>query len=208
MEYCSDKTLKDLLESPHRDLDLQKSFGFFRQIVKGVNFIHKNKVIHRDLKPSNIFIFKGKTIKIGDFGLARLPFALEEENQKVEGQAPSFNQSLSSGVGTPMYIAPEQQNNRQYDQKVDIYALGLIFLEMTLNFKTVHERVLAFKTINEKRELPAALNKPELSLQRTLIEKMLSLQPTSRPTAIEIIKSDEYRKLEQLYPHSTDEDDE
>jgi serine/threonine protein kinase len=60
----------------------------------------------------------------------------------------------SANVGTPHYIAPEQTGTK-YDNKVDIYPLGLILCELHQKFSTQHERGMAFNAVKHKRELPA-----------------------------------------------------
>lgn len=83
---------------------------------------------HRDLKPENIFISFDGILKIGDFGLAKC------RNEKVKEDI-----IHSKGCGDRRYMSPEQQANQPYNHKVDIYALGIIFLEMTHPNITIHE---------------------------------------------------------------------
>lgn len=91
--------------------------GLLYQIMKGVNAIHSSNIIHRDLKCENIFlkkIKKGRYIcKIGDFGFAKV----------VEDTA-------KTNCGTILYMAPEILASKPYDQKTDIWALGVIFYYM------------------------------------------------------------------------------
>ncbi len=69
LDYAKDGDLDDYLEKNHQLTELDK-LDIVHQIAKGIKFFHGKGVIHRDLKPKNIFL-DGKTIKIGDFGLAR-----------------------------------------------------------------------------------------------------------------------------------------
>jgi len=101
------------------------------------------KIIHRDLKPANIFIDKNNQLKIGDFGLAR-EYEISKEPQSAGRPAVKRGSNgfpsnlLSARVGTPFYLSPEQREEKGYDEKVDIYSLGLILFELCHNFSTYH----------------------------------------------------------------------
>lgn len=76
MEFCSGHTLQDYLDSRNTSkstIDRNYNYKVFSQILSGLSEIHKKNVIHRDLKPENIFLdSENGTAKIGDFGLARM----------------------------------------------------------------------------------------------------------------------------------------
>ncbi len=114
MEFVDGRSLTSLLKKGGMNDKLVKKI--FKQILEGLAYVHKKQVFHRDLKPDNIQItYKGDNVKILDFGLAA---------------ADSFDDDLVK-VGTPRYAAPEQlTKGNTVDQRADIYALGLIFLEM------------------------------------------------------------------------------
>jgi tRNA A-37 threonylcarbamoyl transferase component Bud32 len=102
------------------DLDLQSKMELFRSIVSGVALLHDHAVIHRDLKPANLIVNAEGTVKIVDFGLARL-----HQDECVTGM-----DGGSIGVsGTLHFMAPEQAANGPGARAmpVDVYALGLIF---------------------------------------------------------------------------------
>jgi len=115
MEFIDGRTLSKMITNEGiKDKKLVKKL--FAQMLDALSYVHKKQIYHRDLKPDNILVtFKGDNAKILDFGLAA---------------ADSFEDDLVK-VGTPKYAAPEQRNKgNQIDQRADIYALGLIFLEM------------------------------------------------------------------------------
>jgi serine/threonine protein kinase len=97
MELCPDGSLEKLLEKRGR-LTEDEAMNYFSQIVKGLQVLSASGVVHRDLKPANLLI-SGKTIKIGDFGLAR-----------------KFDKGtlLTSYKGTPLNMAPEILHKREY----------------------------------------------------------------------------------------------
>lgn len=179
MEYCEGMTLKDWLEQRDRQVNRKANFHLFTQMLKGVKHIHENGIIHRDLKPSNIFIDKDNNVKIGDFNLATM---MDEKLDKSL-------QRHSMNIGTPLYLAPEQANSRTYNQKVDIFPLGCILLELCCKFDTQHEKFISVKDLREHQVLPEGLTS-EFPLESQLILQMTSPNSDERPTAQSLLKSD------------------
>lgn len=138
MEYCR-RTLREFIDHVvDKNEDL---WSLFRQIVEGLHHIHQCGILHRDLKPTNIFFDAQGTIKIGDFGLAKEIVTQEgalsssdkrhSDNMSLSGKLvynDSFGNDRTGGVGTLYYRAPELEENEfpTYDNKVDIYSLGII----------------------------------------------------------------------------------
>ncbi len=91
---------------------------FLIQSAEALNFTHQAGIIHRDLKPDNLLVISDKEIRLGDFGVAVLP----GEKSSIE--------DLQKGVGTMSYMAPEVLAGKGYDQRSDIYALGVCFYEL------------------------------------------------------------------------------
>lgn len=133
MEYCEKKTLWDVIQA---GIPLKESWRLFRQLLEGLNHIHKQGMIHRDLKPRNIFLDREGNIKIGDFGLAAVRD--EPTSTAVTGthSNPLLSASLTGDVGTPVYTAPEITSGlyKSYNYKVDIYSLGVCFFEVFRSF--------------------------------------------------------------------------
>jgi serine/threonine protein kinase len=154
MEICSGQSLKEYLENrnkEHVEIDRKMNFKFFTQIIEGIKHVHRQGIIHRDLKPANVFITGEGVLKIGDFGLAR---AIDKEDtKKITNVANAISNhfatsspmsskmlrssmkkkhrpSLSIKVGTPLYLSPEQAEGNFYDEKVDIFSIGLILFEL------------------------------------------------------------------------------
>jgi translation initiation factor 2-alpha kinase 1 len=137
LELCSN-TLKEEIKIINQDLSQNFESGMtpigayiasqiFLEIIEGVNYLHshKPKIIHRDLKLSNILIKKrsgGKFIKICDFGLSTIHELLDVPDEKETIH--------TTGVGTRRYIAPEVIKGGNYNEKSDIYSLGVIIMEM------------------------------------------------------------------------------
>lgn len=153
MEFCT-KTLSELIRGEILGEDENQVWRLLRQICEGLAHIHKNAVIHRDLKPSNIFIDSIGDVKIGDFGLATGGGGVVSEEEIAAADviktstlhrsntADLIGSDMTAGVGTAIYTAPELYIfARRYDEKVDIYSLGIILFEMLHPFSTEMERI-------------------------------------------------------------------
>ncbi|MGD8229573.1 MAG: serine/threonine-protein kinase [Desulfobacteraceae bacterium] len=99
-------------------LSAQRAANIFLQILEGIGFAHKYKIIHGDIKPSNILLDQQGRAKVADFGLAFI--ARYGKNKKGE----------MSLVGTPVYMSPEQILEEDVDIRSDIYSLGVTFFNM------------------------------------------------------------------------------
>ena len=116
-EYV-EQDLKKVIDSTNgKGLDMKYLKSFLYQLLKGVDFIHKSKVLHRDLKPQNLLISTDNILKIGDFGLAR-GYGIPVKNYTHE-------------VVTLWYRPPDVLlGNKTYGTTVDMWSIGTIFAEM------------------------------------------------------------------------------
>lgn len=94
-------------------------------IILGLEKLHENHLIHRDLKSDNILVSLEGGVKIADFGFAA---QLTKEKQK-----------RTSVVGTPAWMAPELILKSRYDEKVDIWSLGIILVELCEGYPPYYE---------------------------------------------------------------------
>ncbi|XP_031565352.1 eukaryotic translation initiation factor 2-alpha kinase 1-like [Actinia tenebrosa] len=215
MQLCS-TTLRDWLLNRNRKqapkggkIEPNASMAIFRQILDGVSYIHSQSLMHRDLKPRNIFLHaltkrEGDTtpplqVKIGDFGLARKDAVAYPETssslttliEPLTPLCPNFASPLASdahtaGVGTCTYASPEQLRNSSYDNKADIYSLGIILFELFWPFTTEMERVTCIKELRQGN-LPGDF-KATWPKQSELILKMVAADCSKRPSAESILK--------------------
>jgi serine/threonine protein kinase len=118
MEYVEGETLRAYMSS-HAPLPLDEAVHLMDELCQGVAYCHEKGVFHRDLKPENILITPAKEVTIIDFGIALL-----------RGARRITWAGLSSTVGTPDYMAPEQVQGKRGDARTDIYSLGAIGYEM------------------------------------------------------------------------------
>ena len=110
----------------------------FYQMLAGLQYIHNNNIIHRNIKPKNIFMTTDKTIKIGGFEISEtrkkennIHYINSKNNMNTQNNT---NNALNSKgqlrIGTPIYMAPEMFADEGYENKIDVYALGITFFEM------------------------------------------------------------------------------
>jgi serine/threonine protein kinase len=96
---------------------------------------------------------------------------------------------LSAGVGTPHYTAPEQSGT-EYDQKVDVFPLGLILLELSMKFGTYHERIVALRGLKQApRQFPDDFP-PHFTHEAQLALWLSEGESEARPTAADVLESD------------------
>lgn len=135
--------------------------------------VHDRKIIHRDLKCQNIFLTKTNTIKLGDFGIARV-LTNTRENAKTM-------------VGTPYYLSPEIIENKPYSFKSDMWSLGVVLYELCalkppFNADSLH--FLALKIVRGSyNPVPSHFSKD----LKNLVGLLLQTDPNKRPTTNNIL---------------------
>ncbi|KAG7510467.1 eIF-2-alpha kinase GCN2 [Solea senegalensis] len=200
MEYCEKSTLRDTIDHGLYQ-DQNRLWRLFREILDGLAYIHEQGMIHRDLKPVNIFLDSQDHVKIGDFGLATdHPANVAAGKIEVEeiGSAvmpkldPTGN--MTGMVGTALYVSPEVQGNTKatYNQKVDLFSLGIILFEMTYRpMVTGAERISVLSQLRvEPIVFPEDYTAYEQGTQRKVIQWLLTHDPALRPTTQELLKSE------------------
>ncbi len=116
MEYVDGRPLSDLIKTGELIKNERLTRSIITQLCDALTYVHKKQIVHRDLKPDNILVtYRGDNVKVLDFGLA---------------YSDSYDDHLVK-AGTPKYAAPEQMTKGNLvDQRADIYAVGMILLEM------------------------------------------------------------------------------
>ncbi|XP_021252597.1 serine/threonine-protein kinase Nek1 isoform X5 [Numida meleagris] len=175
MDYCEGGDLfkkinaqKGILFSEDQILD------WFVQICLALKHIHDRKILHRDIKSQNIFLTKDGTIQLGDFGIARVL------NSTVE--------LARTCIGTPYYLSPEICQNRPYNNKSDIWALGCVLYEMcTLKhaFEAGNMKNLVLKIISGS--FPPVSTHYSYDL-RNLLSQLFKRNPRDRPSVNSILE--------------------
>lgn len=116
MEYIDGITLKEYIEH-QKVINWKEAVHFTVQILEALEHAHEKGVVHRDIKPQNIILLQDGTIKVTDFGIARLTTS---ETRTMTNTA----------IGSVHYIAPEQARGDLTDGKADIYSVGVMLYEM------------------------------------------------------------------------------
>ena len=175
MDYCEGGDLfkrinaqKGILFQEDQILD------WFVQICLALKHVHDRKILHRDIKSQNIFLTKDGTVQLGDFGIARVL------NSTVE--------LARTCIGTPYYLSPEICENKPYNNKSDIWALGCVLYEMcTLKhaFEAGNMKNLVLKIISGSF--------PPVSLHysydlRSLLSQLFKRNPRDRPSVNSILE--------------------
>jgi serine/threonine protein kinase len=152
----------------------QQVLSWFIQICLALKHVHDRKILHRDLKSQNVFLTKEGNIKLGDFGIAKV-LSQTMENAKTV-------------VGTPYYLSPELIDNKPYNFKSDIWALGILLyelcaLEPPFNAGSIHG--LALKIVRGVYSpLPTEYSRDI----KSLVSMLLAVDPRQRPTINEVLK--------------------
>ncbi|MBI3546077.1 MAG: protein kinase [Gammaproteobacteria bacterium] len=177
MEYVDGESLRAYLQrvgklAPERVIDVA------RQVAAGLSEAHAQGVVHRDLKPDNVMLGRDGLIKILDFGIAR---ALGDTS------------TTHTLIGTPAYMAPEQSQGKVTDQRVDLYALGLILYECLTGqraFSGATPVEIALKQLKERPLAPRKLMPGTPPHLESIVMRCLEKEPARRFTnATEVLRA-------------------
>ncbi|KAL8927956.1 MAG: hypothetical protein Q9208_002031 [Pyrenodesmia sp. 3 TL-2023] len=198
MEYCEKETLRDVIKSGIQD-NAAEIWRYFRQILLGLVHIHGASIVHRDLKPENIFIDSHSNVRIGDFGLARPGEFLQTSARSVQPNKHPIrgrgHGNFTRSVGTTFYVAPEVKSTAvaqgNYDEKADMFSLGVIFFEMNYRLETGMERVHTLAALcKPQSELPAAFFKDvDKAKQAEIVLSLVNHNPNLRPSSTDLLRS-------------------
>ena len=188
-EFADNGDLEIKINENHKKkiyFDENQLLDWLIQSCLALNYLHGNNIMHRNIKPSNIFLMKNNTIKLGDFGVSK--------------NMSNFIRTKTI-IGTPLYIAPELIENKEYSFEVDIWSLGVTFCHlMTLEFpfegrntEKLNENIL--KKNKNKKILNKEKNNYNENILKNyskefiyLIEELMSINPKERPTAKQILE--------------------
>jgi serine/threonine-protein kinase len=117
MELIDGITLKQYMQKKGAPLNWREALHFITQIVKALSHAHGRGIIHRDIKPQNIMVLRDGSVKVADFGIARLASAAQST-------------LTQEALGSVHYISPEQAKGSRIDARADLYSAGVVLYEM------------------------------------------------------------------------------
>ena len=169
MEFVEGRTLGEFMETGRRPTPVQ-SAEIAQKICGALSAAHAVGVIHRDIKPGNVMVTREGTVKVMDFGIARV-------------LGPETAPQTSAVLGTASYLSPEQAQGSPVDARTDIYSLGVVLYEMLTGrppFMGDTPVAVAYKQVNETPVVPSQLNADVPPRLDAVVMKALSKNPSNR----------------------------
>ena len=184
MELIEGISLKQYMEKKGV-LNWKETLHFAMQIGKALEHAHSRGIVHRDIKPHNIMVLKNGSVKVTDFGIARM--------------MSKGNTLTKEALGSVHYISPEQAKGGRVDDRSDIYSLGTVMYEMMAGrppYDGESPVAVAIQHINGGAVLPSTLNPNIPGGLEQIIMKAMAIDPSKRyagATAM-LRDMDEFRK--------------
>ena len=184
MELIDGITLKQYMEKKGV-LNWKETLHFAIQIGKALDHAHSRGIIHRDIKPHNVMVLKNGSVKVTDFGIARV--------------MSKSNTLTKEALGSVHYISPEQAKGGRVDNRSDLYSLGVVMYEMMTGrppYDGESPVAVAIQHINCKATMPSILNPNIPGGLEQIIVRAMENNPTDRyPSAGAMLTDmDEFRK--------------
>ncbi|MGE5793807.1 MAG: serine/threonine-protein kinase [Bacteroidota bacterium] len=186
MEFVEGRTLREILDA-EAPLKVDTACRIASDVAGGLAAAHRQNVVHRDVKPSNIMVGSSGTVKLMDFGIARL-------------QEPSVRTQTGVLLGSPQYMSPEQIVGHPVDGRYDLFSLGVVLYEMltgTVPFRGNGVGELLFNMLNYIHAPPSLHNSRVPAVFERILARSLAKHPDDRYRSIDEFAHDlrEWRNL-------------
>ncbi|HWY43055.1 MAG TPA: protein kinase [Candidatus Sulfotelmatobacter sp.] len=169
MELVEGKSLQALLDAGQA-FPLARVLRIMEQTCSALQFAHERSIVHRDIKPANLMLTADDTVKVTDFGTAKiLQFGTVQQTTHV--------------MGTPSYMSPEQVKGRVVDGRSDIFSLGVMLYEMVTGekpFPGQNITTVIYKIVNEDPVPPRTIDPSIHSGLSSVVMKALAKEPSAR----------------------------
>jgi tetratricopeptide (TPR) repeat protein len=180
MELLDGETLETVIKTRKiagLPIQLLDKVEIMFQVAKGLQYAHSENVVHRDIKPGNIMVLPNGTVKVMDFGIARV---MDKDGTRRTRQGDI--------AGTILYMAPEQFSGRDADKRTDIFAYADVYYELLTGehpfFGTDFATVMYRITANEPRPIREKLPECPVALEN-MIHRLLVKDPEIRPDRLD-----------------------
>ena len=193
MEFIEGRTLAEALDAGRRPTPVQ-SAEIAQKICSALSAAHAQGVIHRDIKPGNIMVTREGTVKVMDFGIARITSGVDTAPQ------------TSAVLGTASYLSPEQAQGGPLDARTDIYSLGTVLYEMLAGrppFMGESPVAVAYKQVNEAPIPPSQINADVPPRLDAVVMRSLSKNPANRYQTAKEFSDDLERVIKGQDVHAT-----
>jgi serine/threonine-protein kinase len=167
MEYAPGTELKKLLDKGDR-MPPAEAVRIMQGVLAGLQYSHERGVVHRDIKPGNIILSPDGTVKIADFGIARI-------------ESSSMTQA-GTVLGTPAYMSPEQFMGQTVDKRTDIYSAGVMFYQLLTGERPFDGSMSAImhKALNTEPPKPSDLSVTAPSSLDAVVARAMAKRPEGR----------------------------
>src|ERR1700731_3707590 len=169
MELVEGRSLQALLDDGH-SFPLPRVLRIMEQACSALQFAHERNVVHRDIKPANLMLTGDDTVKVTDFGTAKiLQFGTVQQTTHV--------------MGTPSYMSPEQVKGRPVDGRSDLFSLGVLLYEILTGEKPFPGQSITtviYKIVNEEPIPPRTLNPSLHQGLSDIVMRALAKEPEVR----------------------------